>query len=1079
LSDVDPIPLPEIPAGPGVVDQMRTPTGAPPPSQVLTQTQPTKNESPVVDSDADIHGNFTNALNDASINLNQTNARATADKWATYVPGGKMDEIIDNLNRFNYAKNAVVADSLTSLIQGGASPDISKSFGSGWDLSNKATGQDVLNAVIGKPGEDAGSLEKIARGLAGFGWDVFTDPVTYTEFGGLTKAGKLAELVTSASEAAKGIGMAGKATDSVGDFTKLAEGWKAGLDVAGNESKVADIAGNFNKVVADTGKNASTTKLQDIITKLGPEATLGKDAVEQAKLGQRALVSFAGQGIGGKTLNALAYQGIDKAGKALADIPAIDHFLDTVKGIFQTESGNKKADAAMTNYMGSANAFSRTIKQTVGSIQDGLGKMKGIKNVDELVSSYIMHGAEVPDNIKELGERYKQLYSQLADWGEHNEALKNRIADGTYMKTKLTAAGADLAKTFAKASGKSNMEISASLSANLEKVITRNMTPHEANKLVEAVVGSKVPVSQMHDELLKILGVPAASERAAGMLNEKVMQSLGGLQKAAWTKGINTVKGGVFRTDMKGLAADAMKEMEKAISGKQYENTMKNLGMTDEAFNKLNADEVKGLVKIKGNGPLSGLWFHKDVARAVNNLQRFRNEPEVANRLFQGIKDATNLYKRYTTTLFPGYYAKIFGGHMWNGWIANKVEPWEYSKGLFLSRAKNPEKFMQKNHLTGEMMDGKRLLQAAREFNVTASDLMSGDQAATMLGKGGKWNPASPNFAPIKAGQALGQYLSDSMRLTNFIHLKAQGFSDADAALKTKAALFDYGSMTPSERKYASQIFPFYAWSRNNIPLQLKELIHQPGQFAAIGKAKTEVEQSAGTKDVNESFMPEFMRDEFPILYSKLDEPNQYKAMMLGTWLPALEGIDAVTHPVKKIGSSINPFFKEAIQQALNHDFFTGQPITTTDTKNSPEMDSLLGLKAPRAIEHMFRQVRLINALDKFNPWDIFGSEKVHGKNGQPSTPATLSIFGQPRTKSDIPGTDRATGVFTSLNTMPFDAKQAKVYAYDKMLATQKALTSQAKHDIKIGAKSYAKENIAKIKDIAKEFKQEEHHHGH
>ena len=629
MGEVDAIPLPAIPAGPGIVDQTKTPTLAPP-DHVLTQTQPTKNESPIVD--ADIHQQYTDTLTDASKSMDDMTARATAGNWATYVPGGKMDEIIDNLNRFSYAKDAVLADSLTSLIQGGQSPDLAKSFGSGWDLSNKATGQDVLSAIVGKPGQDAGTPEKVARGLAGFGFDLFTDPLTYTEFGGLTKTGKLAEILKSAQEAERGIGVAKSEADTVGNFAKLANSWKNGADAAGNADKVAGIAGNFNKVVADTGVNAAQ-KLKDLATKLGDAATLGGTKAEQAALGQRALVSIAGQGIGGRTLNALAYKGMDKAGKALANVPAIDHFLDTVKGIFEVPSGNKEADAAMTNYMGSTNAFATTIKETIGNIQDGLGKMKNIKNVDELVSSHIMHGTEVPDNIKELANRYKQLYSQLADWGEHLDVLKNRIADGTYMKTKLTQAGTDLAQTFAKASGKSPAEISASLSANLEKVLTRNMTPSEANKLVEAVVGSKVPVNQMHDELLRILSVPAASERAAGMLNEKVMNSLGGLQKAAWTKGINTVKGGMFRTDMKGLAADAMADMNKAISGKQYENAMKNIGMTDEVFNKLNADEMRDYQKVK-NEKLGDLWYHKDVARAIDNLQRFRNNPEVANKLF-------------------------------------------------------------------------------------------------------------------------------------------------------------------------------------------------------------------------------------------------------------------------------------------------------------------------------------------------------------------------------------------------------------------------------------------------------------
>jgi len=246
---------------------------------------------------------------------------------------------------------------------------------------------------------------------------------------------------------------------------------------------------------------------------------------------------------------------------------------------------------------------------------------------------------------------------------------------------------------------------------------------------------------------------------------------------------------------------------------------------------------MKGFTTVKAPG-YEGLYFKKDVARVINNLQLFKDNSEVAHNLLQGVKEATALLKRYTTVLFPDItqrYSSVTCGRM-----ACK-QSWTLGicKGTVFAGHKRTRKVHAKNQLTGEMMDGKRLIQAAHEFDVTGADLVVGNQISNGTPRKASWNPLSKDYGPVIFGQNTSKYISDSMRLANFIHLKAQGFSDADAALRTKQALFDYNALSPTEKKISGGLVPYFAWSRNNIPFQMKELLHQPGQLRPLVKHKT------------------------------------------------------------------------------------------------------------------------------------------------------------------------------------------------------------------------------------------------
>lgn len=57
------------------------------------------------------------------------------------------------------------------------------------------------------------------------------------------------------------------------------------------------------------------------------------------------------------------------------------------------------------------------------------------------------------------------------------------------------------------------------------------------------------------------------------------------------------------------------------------------------------------------------------------------------------------------------------------------------------------------------------------------------------------------------------------------------GLRGYGASQWVKATQFDYADLSYFEQAYLKNIMPFYIWTRNNIPMQLRAFIHQPGRI--------------------------------------------------------------------------------------------------------------------------------------------------------------------------------------------------------------------------------------------------------
>lgn len=933
-----------------------------------------------------------------------------------------LQRLLDNISRPGYAATGALKN-IIGAAQGVEELDPLKAAAQGLSLKKKVTGSDVLSQVVGEAPIDASLPEKITRGVAGFGIDVAADPLNLLGIGALTKAGKVAKII-------KGVG---------------------GLEKTGGAIKIG------SKLARQIERMPESAKI------------LGKTFAEQGARGQRALLSIGGHSLLGKKIDSAALGFMEKAGSAARNAPFIKGVLDKGEDLFSIKTGDEALDSLMHEHYGKIYQNENKVIEEAKSIASDL---KGFSKVElKDLENYMFHSGRsefmervVPETGKVLqnvarkveyspqvvamGERLKNHYGDMANTEIEKGILKDKL-DG-YIPGIGTKEIIDLAKKLKQKTGQTSSEFNEMLGFTKEKVITRELTPSQANSLLRRLVGGPIDKKMIEHELNKIL-------------TESATNSVMALKTKADFLGKGPVKKGAeFFVEDPALqyAVRGMKHVH-GVANVDFLEKAKAFGRTEDEWVKLPFEQKPGWTKV--NIPeFRNLRFPRRVANALTRHHEAMSNEKVVNDFLKTYKGMINFWKRWTLTPFSAYHVRNVAGNLWNNYItAGIIDPREYIRASKLQIAEkmaekgNPAMLKEFKIMTdaGQEVSGEQLLKEIKQYGIEGSGRSSEvvESVANRL-KGPNLNPASENFALIRGGRAVGDAVENNGKFTHYINRRIAGESPAQAAMSTKAALFDYGALTPFEKQYMRFIFPFWSWTKNNVPLQLKQLIESPGKFTAMTKAKGNIEAQAGTQDTEMKWMPEWMQDSFPIILDKMPEKERYKVFLLSSWLPAGD-IDKLFNPLGMMASSIEPFSKEAMQQATNKDFYLQREIESYPG----DVSSMLGIEMPARYKHALKIFRVINWLDQLNPGQVFGEYKKKP-----------SYAGVARETIDLPMSERAVTLGTGAKIYPYDIKQGKTYMRARTANLVSKLRIGRKKAIKMGNESKARkiaEQIIKIQN--------------
>lgn len=417
--------------------------------------------------------------------------------------------------------------------------------------------------------------------------------------------------------------------------------------------------------------------------------------------------------------------------------------------------------------------------------------------------------------------------------------------------------------------------------------------------------------------------------------------------------------------------------------------------------------------------------YSKEVAQSLERLKKITTgEEKTVDDFAKGWGKFMSTWKLAVTSVNPGYRFRNSMTDFWNMWVsgvpARLIPVYGAEATKVMVRAKKGD-LDALNTITEAATHGVLSGLYTGDVQAVAKYIAYGDSKRALLKKGHGVK------AYVKLMQDMNRNAENWGRLTHYLYqTRSMHLPPSQAALKVKLAHFDYEDLTPFEQKVMKKVFPFYTWSRKNIPFQVKMIMQHPGRYAAFPKGAAEAEQASGA-DPNEE-IPGYLADSFAFHIGK------HRVFTPQFGVSDLMPFQSPKEALQRVESMVTPVIKTPTEMALNKSFFSGQPIASDTHPRTPVN-------------------RLGADLLKLIPGSNVGQTQRQGVSGPGANPYYAYLLGQipmlreatvstGGIKGKTPGTDPYLSYFGGLSTQTYDPKLEQDYATaDATKAAKKFLT--------------------------------------
>jgi hypothetical protein len=180
----------------------------------------------------------------------------------------------------------------------------------------------------------------------------------------------------------------------------------------------------------------------------------------------------------------------------------------------------------------------------------------------------------------------------------------------------------------------------------------------------------------------------------------------------------------------------------------------------------------------------------------------------------------------------------------------------------------------------------------------------------------------------VNAGKEFGRVRENWTRSALFLDGLKRGMSPGEAAARTAKYLFDYGDLSKVEQQFMRRLFPFYTYTRKNIPIQLENLVAKPGLAAGVEKARQESSQGEGLGLPGGISLNSKLRESLPMRVGRTKEGNPQFLRLAGQL--GLSDLNSVMSPygmVQKAEDLLTPALSTPIEIAKNYDTYRDAPM--------------------------------------------------------------------------------------------------------------------------------------------------------
>ena len=401
-----------------------------------------------------------------------------------------------------------------------------------------------------------------------------------------------------------------------------------------------------------------------------------------------------------------------------------------------------------------------------------------------------------------------------------------------------------------------------------------------------------------------------------------------GARKAEHVKAINTYD---FLTDVGkqfGKQAEMVtKEYKHPISGQMVKKeTAKPI------FD-------NGMRYIESTVPqLKGVLLPEQIVKHVEETYKVLTSDEATKGFIKIYDKALGFWKGSVTGWFPAFHVRNSIGGIFNNFIAGVKNPARYLQGDQIARG-------VKGTITtklGTKYTYQQIKEIAERLGVVNQpgylDVMREVEKDVNKGAVGKLMDLPKNAMEITENR---------LRLPLFVDRLVKGDAPEQAAKSVFQFHFDYApeALAPFEQNIMKRLLPFYRWTRGNIPLQLEQIVKQPGKYASLGKFVDNLQVDKEKAKEEFQYLPPYMREGLPV---RLGEKNGFSQYLYGLGLP-VEDINrlykgSAKRTLASMVGELSPILKYPIEAATGQNLFTGEPIKE-GSRVYPFVNAIPGLR--------------------------------------------------------------------------------------------------------------------------------------
>ena len=400
-----------------------------------------------------------------------------------------------------------------------------------------------------------------------------------------------------------------------------------------------------------------------------------------------------------------------------------------------------------------------------------------------------------------------------------------------------------------------------------------------------------------------------------------------------------------------------------------------------------------------GAGPFAGSggkMFPVDVVDDINKVFAAWTNPATPTGVLGHFVRLTDTFKGLVTAPFPAFHFRNMMSNVWANYLGGLRNPIRYTDaiGLVADMRRGGAKVWSQygGHTTKQIIETMGSGRALGFGSTSAEEFAS--LAAHPGTKLGRDLLRRPDRAIVKVGRDVGEMVENNAKIAHVLDQLARGKGLDDAIFSAKKHLFDYGELSPIEKRFFRRAVPFWGFMRNNLPLQLESLFTKPGKIANLSHFQDFLQaRGEGGEGVDTSIIPPWVRRRL-FGFRKKDDGSLDTLSGVGLGFEELSMLD---RPFEEMMSMLNPLIKGPLQGAVNKDFFRDIPLAKADIAPSPL----------RWLENVPGGKTFLNAID-FRP--------VKERNGETrfyrANPRALNaIFGVL-----VPGTSRAAQFASQLD---------------------------------------------------------------